>query len=277
MNHVDSISPRASCFCRLIWKRSIGPEISCLEFAWSGPAPRGGQFFLVKPVRSGVFLGRPLSAAAWIPDTPENRLPGETAGPGPGVRFLLVRRGKGTGELTGLEIGEMAELIGPLGNAWGDFLPPPGGAVALIGGGIGIAPLLAFAGELAGQCFDFYAGFRTLRGAEEREGLLGPVRSRAREMVIATEDGTEGRKGRIPDLLDPAKYAAVYACGPEPMLKAVGTSAKQAGVPCFISLERHMACGVGACLGCTVETLRGNRRCCADGPIFNAEELNFDE
>jgi NAD(P)H-flavin reductase len=94
-------------------------------------------------------------------------------------------------------------------------------------------------------------------------------------MVIATEDGTAGRKGRIPDMLDPAKYAAVYACGPEPMLRAVGVSAKQAGVPCFISLERHMACGVGACLGCTVETTRGNRRCCADGPIFNAEELGF--
>jgi NAD(P)H-flavin reductase len=106
---------------------------------------------------------------------------------------------------------------------------------------------------------------------------LGPLCSRARERVIATEDGTMGHTGRIPEFLDPSGYAAVYACGPEPMLRAVAVSAKQAGVPCFVSLERHMACGVGACLGCTVRTARGNRRCCADGPIFNAEEVFFDE
>jgi NAD(P)H-flavin reductase len=168
-------------------------------------------------------------------------------------------------------------LTGPLGNAWGDFLPSQQEPIALIGGGIGIAPLLAFAGELSEQRFDFYAGFRTLRGEEEQRGLLGPVCSRARKTVIATEDGTAGTKGRILDLLDPAKYAAVYACGPEPMLRAAAASAKKAGVPCFISLERHMACGVGACLGCTVGTTRGNRRCCADGPVFNAKEWCFDE
>jgi NAD(P)H-flavin reductase len=264
----------------------MGPEISCLEFAWDGPAPRGGQFFLVRPLRSGVFLGRPLSAAGWTPapgDTPENRrrIREKAQGPGrPGtvdlIRFLLVRRGKGTGELSALGAGEPAELTGPLGNAWGDFLFPQREPIALIGGGIGIAPLLAFAGELSGRRFDFYAGFRTLRGGEERERLLAPVWPRAREIVIATEDGTAGRKGRIPDLLDPAKYAAVYACGPESMLRIVAASARKAGVPCFVSLERPMACGVGACLGCTVRTTRGNQRCCTDGPIFNAEELCFD-
>jgi NAD(P)H-flavin reductase len=193
----------------------------------------------------------------------------------------LVRRGKGTGELAALREGDEAELTGPLGNAWGDFLPSKKGPLALIGGGIGIAPLLAFAAELAGERpgrhFDFYAGFRTLRGAEEREGLLGPAGFRARKTVIATEDGTAGHRGRIPGFFDPAGYAAVYACGPEPMLRAVAASAQQAGVPGFVSLERHMACGVGACLGCTVRTTQGNRRCCADGPVFSAEELCFDE
>ena len=261
----NSPSPRSSGIGRLIRNLPVGPEIWRLEFAWAGPPPRGGQFFLVKPVRSGVFLGRPLSVAGWMP------------GSDPRVRFLLARRGKGTGELAALRVGDEVELTGPLGNAWGDFLPPSGKPVALIGGGIGIAPLLAFAGELPERRFDFYAGFRTLRGAGEQEGLLGTVWPRARKGVIATEDGTAGSKGRIPDLLDPAGYAAVYACGPEPMLRAAAASAKQAGVPCFISLERHMACGVGACLGCTVRTVRGNRRCCADGPIFNAEEVCFDE
>jgi NAD(P)H-flavin reductase len=258
-------SPRGSSPGQLVRNLPIGPEISCLEFAWAGPAPRGGQFFLVKPARSGVFLGRPLSAAWWMP------------GPAGTVRFLLLRRGKGTGDLAGLRLGDEAELTGPLGNAWGDFLPPKREPVALIGGGIGVAPLLTFAGELPERGFDFYAGFRTLRGEEEREGLLGPVWSRVRERVIATEDGSAGRRGRVPDLFNPAGYAAVYACGPEPMLRAVAASAKQAGVPCFVSLERHMACGVGACLGCTVRTVRGNRRCCADGPIFNAEEVCFEK
>jgi NAD(P)H-flavin reductase len=238
---------------------------------------------LVKPVRSGVFLGRPLSAAGWAPAPDAERcgFRGEASeGDGPGaayrVRFLLVRRGRGTGELAAMGTGEMAELTGPLGNAWGDFLPTSGAPAALVSGGIGVAPLLAFAGELSVGCFDFYAGFRTLRGEEEAEGLLGTLRSRVRETVIATEDGRVGRRGRIPDLLDPGQYAAVYVCGPEPMLRAVAASAKKAGVPCFVSLERHMACGVGACLGCTVETVRGNRRCCVDGPIFNAEELWFE-
>jgi NAD(P)H-flavin reductase len=173
-------------------------------------------------------------------------------------------------------LGEEAELTGPLGNAWEDFLPPKGESIALIGGGIGIAPLLAFAAELPQGCFDLYAGFKTLRDGDERDGLLGPVSSRAREMVIATEDGSSGRKGRIPDLFDPAGYGAVYACGPEPMLRLIAAQAKSAGVPCFVSLERRMACGVGACRGCTVQTARGNRRCCADGPVFNGEELLFD-
>ncbi|MDR2631713.1 MAG: dihydroorotate dehydrogenase, partial [Spirochaetaceae bacterium] len=113
--------------------------------------------------------------------------------------------------------------------------------------------------------------------AEELSGLLGPIPALARELFIATEDGSAGRRGLVPGLLDPARYAAIYACGPPPMLRAVAALAKQGGVPCFVSLERHMACGVGACLGCTVQTRQGSRRCCADGPIFNGEDLDFDE
>jgi NAD(P)H-flavin reductase len=216
-----------------------------------------------------------------------------------------------------MHIGEIAELSGPLGNAWGDFAGPVFGAIrssaapiaerkpiALIGGGIGVAPLAAFAAELAEDdaeevlaqqvlsepvLFDFYAGFRTnFKNTEERFDILGPGALYAQNLIIATEDGSrsknggESKKGRIPDFLDPAKYAAVFACGPEPMLKAVAKKCKQTGTPCFISMERRMACGVGACLGCAIKTTAGNgepkvRHCCADGPIFNAEEVIFDE
>jgi NAD(P)H-flavin reductase len=247
-----------------------------------------------------VFLGRPLSAALWVPageDTPENRrrFRGKTYAAvkffsTDTVRFLVALRGRGTGELAGLAFEDEAELTGPLGNAWGDMLPAGKKALALVGGGIGAAPLLAFAGELADEnrSFDLYAGFKTasLDGQRFRQkpGLISPAASlirgaamAAEKTVIATEDGLAGLKGRIPGFFDPAGYGAVYACGPEPMLKAVAEKCRAAAVPCFVSLERRMACGVGACLGCTVRTVHGSRRCCADGPIFNAEEIYFED
>ena len=106
--------------------------------------------------------------------------------------------------------------------------------------------------------------------------LLGLAYSEAENVIVASENGKTGHKGLIPDFLEPEKYAAVCACGPDPMLKAVMAKCNNVQVPCFISTERRMACGVGACLGCTVKTVNGNRRCCADGPIFNANEVIFD-
>jgi len=197
------------------------------------------------------------------------------------VTFLIALRGQGTQELAAMRIGDEAELIGPLGNAWADFLPSAenGGnkPIALIGGGIGIAPLNALLCETSARHFDLYAGFRTgFKNDEEKNALLGAA-NQTKKIIIATEDGTDGHKGRIPDFLEPGQYAAVCACGPESMLKAVAAKCKAAGVPCFVSLEKRMACGVGACLGCTVKTVSGNRRCCADGPIFKADEVIFDE
>ena len=282
---------RASC--ELIRSQRVNGGLFLLEFAWTGPAPKAGQFFMARPKRSGVFLGRPICAENW------SALSDRTVVDGHGnesrltdlegmVRFLVAVRGKGTLELAGMGArsgdrpGEEAELIGPLGNAWADFLPPAeksgGRPVALIGGGAGLAPLNALLREAPGHAFDLYAGFRTGPGSmEERDALLGAAYGGAKNTVAATEDGTFGNKGRIPDFLEPEKYAAVCACGPEPMVKAVAQKCAAAGVPCFVSLERRMACGVGACLGCTVKTADGNRRCCADGPIFDASEVVFDD
>ena len=250
--------------CELIHNNSINNEIFRLDFILKAGTPKAGQFFMIKPKQSTVFLGRPISVAKWEPNT---------------VTFLIARRGQGTRELAAMRKGEEAELIGPLGNAWADFLSPAkdGGKIALIGGGIGIAPLNALLCETSALNFDFYAGFRTgFKNDEEKNALLGTA-YQAKKITIATEDGTDGHKGRIPDFLEPGQYAAVCVCGPEPMLKAVAAKCKTAGVPCFVSLEKRMACGVGACLGCTVKTVSGNRRCCADGPIFKADEVIFDE
>jgi len=275
--------------CELKYKTRVGKEFVFLQFAWdsweygSPDAPRAGQFFMIKPRRTGVFLGRPISCAYLNQD---------------GAGFLVARRGAGTRDLCDMVLGEKADLIGPLGNAWTDFLPetrfeeewknvpfgekPPGfKPILLVAGGIGIAPMTALLHEnkFTGRPRDFAMiyGLRTeqddLRWEEQ---ILGIFRLHPRDMTWVTEDGSYGRKGRVTDFLEPEKYSEVCACGPEPMLKAVAEKCAAAGVRCLVSLERRMACGVGACLGCTVVTKTGNRRCCADGPIFDASEVIFD-
>jgi NAD(P)H-flavin reductase len=259
-------SKRQSVSCDLIKNDSINKEIFRLVFFWPGIKPKAGQFFMIKPKQSAVFLARPISIANIESDT---------------VRFLIARRGKGTQELAAMRIGDEAELIGPLGNTWTDFLDMVKNAdekpIALVGGGIGIAPLQALLCEKLNCRFDFYAGFRNDLNTDEKNALLGVVYLEAENLITATENGKDGFKGLIPDFLKPEKYAAVCACGPEPMLKAITEKCKAAAVPCFVSMEKRMACGVGACLGCTVRTVNGNRRCCADGPIFKADEVIFDD
>jgi NAD(P)H-flavin reductase len=216
---------------------------------------------MIKPGHSGVFLSRPFSAAGWKP-------PAVLEEPGT-VRFLIVKRGPGTDELFSLREGDRAELSGPLGNSWADAgADIPEGPAALISGGVGVAPLACCAPELGNRPFDFYAGFKS--------GSYGLESVKPRSLIIATEAGSEGLRGKIPDFFSPAGYSVVYSCGPEAMLKTVAAVCGEAGVPCFISMERRMACGVGACLGCTVKTWGGNRRCCADGPIFSAVEVCFE-
>jgi NAD(P)H-flavin reductase len=261
--------------CRVIQNTPINDEIFRLDFTWAGTAPRAGQFFMIKPKRSSVFLGRPISLALW-----------NQAGT---VQFLIAQRGRGTEELASMQCGEEAELIGPLGNAWADFLPAHVTAsgqscgnnlqdtkpIALIGGGVGLAPLNALLAETSHYQCVLYAGFRTgFKNREEKAALLGLAFTKD-NLIIATEDGTAGHKGRIPDFLNPADHSAVCACGPEAMLQTVVKKCAAAGVPCYVSLERNMACGAGACLGCTVATAKGNRRCCADGPVFPAKEVFF--
>ncbi|MDR1445125.1 MAG: dihydroorotate dehydrogenase electron transfer subunit [Treponema sp.] len=253
-------SPRRCLVRPLLARIDLNAAVFRLDFEWPGQAPGAGQFFMIKVQRGALFLPRPVSVYRW--DGASRRL-----------SFLVLKKGRGTAELGQLEAGEAAALTGPLGNRWGDFFPPEfrggtagGVKAALVGGGIGIAPLSALGDELGGG-FDLYAGFRS--GSFGLESL----REKADALVIASEDGTEGCRGRIPDFADYRGRPLVCACGPLPMLRAVAEKCRAAGVPCYVSMENLMACGVGACLGCTVQTTGGNRRVCADGPIFPAEAL----
>jgi NAD(P)H-flavin reductase len=285
------VSTKKSIMSELIMTKQFNNGIFCLDFEWQGPPPKAGQFFMIKPERATVFLARPISAALYLASAkPEDIDPRKHRRRSPAekkyftsdtVRFLVLKQGKGTEDIVTMRAGEKAEISGPLGNTWHEFLPQKNAKklVALIGGGVGVAPLNALASELERHSFDFYAGFKTcFRTEEERYGLLVSVVHTAANLVLATEEGSkqEWKRGRITDHFDPAAYSSVYACGPEAMLKVVAAKCKAAGTPCFISMEKHMACGAGACLGSPVKTIHGNRRCCADGPIFNAEEVIFE-
>ena len=254
--------------CKLLVNNNISGEIYRLDFAWPGPAPRAGQFFMIMPERTSVFLGRPISVAAYNQKAKT-------------VKFLIAIIGKGTVCITDMRPGEYAQLSGPLGNAWADFIKPADAdkPIALVGGSLGVAPLQGLYEEFPARKFDFYAGFKNgFSNDKEKLAILGPAAesypaSARGKTVIATEDGSDGEKGLITDFLDTKKYSGVCACGPQSMLQVIAEKCRSAGTPCYLSLERSMACGVGACLGCTVKTAQGNRRCCADGPVFKAEDV----
>ena len=253
-----------SLVCEVVDNSPVNGEVFILHFTWNGNAPKAGQFFMIKPSRSSVFLARPLSACGYNGERNT-------------VKFLVAKKGRGTEELSQLRVGEKAQITGPLGNAWADFLPESGNA-ALVGGGVGIAPLIALIAEKPECNFHFYAGFRHGFHSKEEEKAMLQEAANAKKLVIAAEDGRDALGGYIVDFLfEPQNYDAIFACGPQPMLKAVKQKCDANGVPCYVSLERRMACGAGACLGCTVNTVSGNRRCCADGPIFSAGELSFNE
>jgi NAD(P)H-flavin reductase len=234
--------------------------------------PRAGQFFMIKPERTGVFLARPVSVFA--------------GGPGE-LTFVVAEKGAGTKAICVMRPGEEAELIGPLGNAFADFLPGnmAGRPVALLSGGIGAAPIALFARELRRANIDYalFAGFKSgdavIPMDEQPDIQAGAFRDGSgvagNASVIITEDGSLGEKGLVTDFLVPAHYAAVFACGPLPMLRAVYRLCAASGVPCYASMETRMACGVGACLGCRIITKQGNRRCCKDGPVFDAENIEW--
>ena len=252
-----------SLVCEAADNHYINDEFFILHFIWEGQAPRAGQFFMIKHLRGSVFLPRPISVFEY---NVGQRL----------LKFLIAKRGRGTEELSQLQSGEKVQLTGPLGNAWADFLPEDGKA-ALVGGSVGIAPLAALMAEKPDYFFHFFAGFRNgFREKEEENAVLGHAVN-AKKLVIAAEDGRNALDGRVTDFLfDPESYDVLFACGPSAMLDTLKKKCEKKSVPCFLSLESRLACGVGACLGCTIKTVKGNRRCCADGPIFPAGDITFD-
>lgn len=189
--------------------------------------------------------------------------------------FLFKVIGKGTALLAKLSISSPIRVLAPLGNGFPD--PPSGYKALIIAGGMGIAPLFPLILRLKASSFSV----SVIYGAKSRDDLvclpelldMGDI-----TIKITTEDGTEGETGFVTKRLEHEEdetkaKTVIYACGPEPMLKKVTDFAAERKMPCWISLERRMACGVGACLSCVAKTKEGYRCTCKDGPIFESKDI----
>lgn len=211
-----------------------------------------GQFVNIK--LDGSFLRRPVSVSDWDHDS-----------------FTLLYKvvGAGTKQLSEMQPGQTLDILTGLGN--GFDVSDAGDAPLLIGGGIGAAPLYRLAKELirVGKPVTVILGFNTASEVfcEAEFRALG-----ARVLVTAA-DGSYGIKGFVTAALPEADYSYYYACGPEPMLKAVFRAANTSGQ---LSFEERMGCGFGACMGCTCRTVTGWKRICREGPVLRKEEILWD-
>lgn len=193
------------------------------------------------------------------------------------LEILYQVLGTGTRALSLVDAGERMDLIGPLGHGW--EIPAGTAHALLVAGGLGVAPMGMLAEELA----RLGVAATLAQGAPSAERILARsvFESACRRVETATDDGSAGTAGfvtvLVEQLLEETTPDVVYVCGPEVMERTVADQASAAGVPCQISLERLMACGVGACLSCVVSTRSGRKRACVDGPVFDAADLVWAE
>ena len=225
---------------------------------------RGGQFLHVK-CGDGQLLRRPISVAITGWDEPEDL-----------VTLIFEVRGEGTEWLSRRKEGDKLDVLGPLGNG---FDVSEKGRYLLVGGGIGVPPLIEY-GESPKWSSVAVLGFRT--GAKAFPAVTSRFEENCERTYLCTDDGTLGRHGfvdvQVREILEKDKnFRAILACGPKPMLKSVAKVAAEFSVPCQVSMEERMGCGVGACLVCAVPMRDGTmKHVCKDGPVFRAEEVDWD-
>ncbi len=192
-------------------------------------------------------------------------------------RLRIVYRvvGGGTTEMSTYKAGDSVSIIGPLGNG---FMQREGKKAILIGGGIGIPPMVQLATELKAK-----AEVQIVAGYRDELFLTDELESNGK-LYIATEDGSVGAKGNVLDAVKQEKVEAdvIFACGPTPMLRAIKAYALENDIPCYVSLEEKMACGIGACLACVCKSTEiddhsqvKNKRVCKEGPVFNVKEVEL--
>lgn len=227
---------------------------------------RPGQFISVYTQNQSALLPRPISVCET--DKEKGRL-----------RIVYRVAGTGTREFATYKSGHRIDILGMLGNGF-PVETAKGKRAFLIGGGIGIPPMLELAKTLTDAASkDIIVGYR------DKELFLTDDLKKYGNVHIATEDGSVGTKGNVMNVIEAEGLCAdvIFACGPMPMLRAIKQYAQEKGIPAYISLEERMACGVGACLGCVVKTKEidhhshvNNARICTDGPVYLASEVNLE-
>lgn len=231
---------------QIVYNKALGDALFLmkLEGVFSG---KMGQFYMLKIDGCDPLLPRPIS----IYDIEED-----------GILFLYRGVGEGTKKMSKMREGDSIQLNGPYGNGFPDVK----GKIALVGGGIGTAPLYMTYRVLMkqqGNSCDLYCGFQGENDAVTLFRNLNP-------------DTKFSIGGYVTDLVNPDEYDYILSCGPEVMMEVLDQKCKGTKVVHYVSMEKRMACGVGACLVCTCKTKDGNKRTCKDGPVFLAEEVFYE-
>jgi dihydroorotate dehydrogenase electron transfer subunit len=227
---------------------------------------KAGQFVSVYSNDKSKLLPRPISLCGFDREAGTLRLV-----------YRVTGEGTGTDEFSRLVPGDTVRVLGPLGNG---FTIQPGRKAFLIGGGIGVPPML----ELAKQCRAGEIPMEIIMGYRDAGTFLLEEFKEQGSCCVATEDGSVGTKGNVLDAIRAQALTAdvIYACGPTPMLGALKAYAAEQGMDCYISMEERMACGIGACLACVCDSTGEdahshvkNKRVCKEGPVFDAREVEL--
>ena len=251
--------------CKIVSKEQVGDAVymtlevgDMIRASFRAP----GQFVHIR-CGEGLLLRRPISVCSCMEDEPDDLL-----------SIVFEVRGEGTRWLAGRELGDSLDVLGLAGNG---FDLKPEGRYLLVGGGIGIPPMLG--------CAQYTGGRATaILGGRSRDKIILEdfFREDCAKVLCATDDGSLGHHGFVDalvrrELSEDRGYDGVLACGPKPMLRNVAKVAEEFGIPCQVSMEERMGCGVGACLGCAIQMADGTmKHVCKDGPVFDAEEVEWN-
>ena len=251
--------------CKIVSKEQVGDAVymtlevgDMIRASFRAP----GQFVHIR-CGEGLLLRRPISVCSCMEDEPDDLL-----------SIVFEVRGEGTRWLAGRELGDSLDVLGLAGNG---FDLKPEGRYLLVGGGIGIPPMLG--------CAQYTGGRATaILGGRSRDKIILEdfFREDCAKVLCATDDGSLGHHGFVDalvrqELSEDRGYDGVLACGPKPMLRNVAKVAEEFGIPCQVSMEERMGCGVGACLVCACDMADGSRKhVCKDGPVFDSREVDWD-
>lgn len=251
--------------CKIVSKEQLGDAIyMTLEVGdMVRTSCKGqGQFVHIK-CGEGLLLRRPISVCSCQENEPEDLL-----------TIVFEVRGEGTDWLARRPVGHTLDVMGLLGNG---FSMKPEGRYLLVGGGIGVPPMVGCAQYTGGKS-TAVVGFRS----QEKIILQKQLEESCGKVLLATDDGSAGYHGFVDalvrrELSEDKNYDAVLACGPKMMLRNVAKVAKEFGIPCQVSMEERMGCGIGACLVCACDMKDGTRKhVCKDGPVFDSKEVDWD-